>query len=97
MDAEIKRRIDEHDIFPAAPLWGTGKELLSKDALNYQELALNPWREWCASLEKHGLQKLYRSMVLIPKDLNFNNDIFSFSLPTGAYATTVLRELFNNN
>ncbi len=97
VDAEIKRRIDEHDIFPAAPLWGTGKELLSKDALNYQELALNPWREWCASLEKHGLQKLYRSMVLIPKDLNFNNDIFSFSLPTGAYATTVLRELFNNN
>jgi len=95
IDAEINRRIAEHDIFPAAPLWGKGKELLHKDALRYQTLALEPWHEWCEALEQHGLQKLYRSMVLIPEDLKLTNDIFSFSLPTGAYATTVLRELLN--
>jgi tRNA pseudouridine13 synthase len=93
VDDEIHRRINEHDIFPAAPLWGEGKELLSKEALKQQTVALEPWRDWCDALEAHGLQKLYRSMVLLPENLQWNKDIFSFSLPTGAYATTVLREL----
>lgn len=93
VDDEIDRRIDEHDIFPAAPLWGQGKELLSKEALRLQTAALEPWSDWCDALEAHGLQKLYRTMVLLPENLQWNKDIFSFSLPTGAYATTVLREL----
>ena len=93
VDAEISRRIDEHDIFPAAPLWGKGKELLTKDALSLQTTTLEPWRDWCQALKAHGLQRLYRSMVLLPENLQWDHNEISFSLATGAYATTVLREL----
>jgi len=94
---EIKDRVIEHDIFPAAPLWGVGSELLHANALQLQTSALEPWRQWCTSLERHGLQKLYRSLVLMPKTLQFADNTFSFSLPPGAYATTVLRELVNTS
>ena len=89
----VKQRIREHDIFPAAPLWGRGKELLKEAALQIQHLALEPWHDWCMALERHGLEKSYRSMVLIPENLQFKEDVFTFTLPTGTYATIVLREL----
>ncbi len=93
VDDEIMQRISEHDIFPAAPLWGTGKELLTDQALQTQSNALEPWRDWCEALERHNLQKLYRSIVLLPEDLKLTDNVFTFSLPTGSFATTLLREL----
>jgi tRNA pseudouridine13 synthase len=94
VDDEIIQRVREHDVFPAASLWGTGEERLTGTSLLTQHVALAPWQEWCRALEQHGLQKLYRSMVLIPENLQFRDNVFTFTLPTGAYATTVLRELF---
>ena len=93
IDEELLKRVTEHDVFPAAPLWGVGKELLTKAALQIQHNAIEPWHQWCVALEAHGLQKSYRSMVLLPENLRFNENVFTFSLPTGAFATTVLREL----
>ena len=90
---EIIQRVSEKDVFPAAPLWGIGKELLTERALQIQDLVIEPWREWCVALERHGLQKSYRAMVLLPENLHFCDNIFSFTLPAGSYATTVLREL----
>lgn len=95
-DDEIIRRVKELDIFPAAPLWGEGKELSTEQSLQIQSLAIEPWHEWCMALERHGLQKHYRSLVLIPENIQFQDDIFTFTLPSGAYATTVLRELINS-
>jgi tRNA pseudouridine13 synthase len=96
VDEEIKRRVTDGDISPAAPLWGKGKELITEQALEIQNQALAPWGDWCKGLESHGLQKLYRAMVLMPHDLQLQNNVFSFTLPAGAYATTVLRELIQN-
>ena len=94
VDDEIIQRVNDNDIFPAAPLWGRGEERLTDAALHTQNCALAPWQEWCGALERHGLEKLYRSMVLLPEHLQFKDNVFTFTLPTGAYATTVLRELF---
>lgn len=96
MDAEIQRRIAEHDISPAGVLWGKGNEMLREQALLFQDQALSPWLEWCNALEVHGLLKQYRSLVLMPENLQFKEDTFSFTLPPGAFATTLLRELFSN-
>ena len=93
IDDEIMQRVSENDIFPAAPLWGVGEELLTGSALQIQNQAIEPWHEWCAALERHGLSKSYRSMVLLPEHLEFNDDVFTFTLPAGSFATTVLREL----
>lgn len=93
VDDAIKQRISEHDVAPAACLWGKGKELLTEQALQIQNQALAAWSQWCVSLEQHGLIKSYRSMVLYPENLQFSDNVFSFTLPSGTYATTVLREL----
>lgn len=95
IDDEILKRVDEKDIFPAAVLWGKGKERLTERALGIQEQALKLWQEWCQALEAHDLLKSYRSMVLLPEKLEFKNNTFTFTLPAGAFATTVLRELLN--
>ena len=93
VDDDIVRRMNENDISPSAPLWGKGKELLTSEALQTQNLSLGPWLEWCNALEAHGLERSYRAMVLLPENLQFKDDEFTFYLPVGAYATTVLREL----
>lgn len=97
VDDEIMRRVSENDIFPASPLWGIGKELLTEQALHLQSIAIEPWREWCEALERHGLQRLYRSMVLLPEHLQFKDNVFTFTLPAGSFATTILRELLTND
>jgi tRNA pseudouridine13 synthase len=95
VDEEITRRVMEHDVFPAGVLWGEGDERLTSNALAIQKQALGEWQAWCEALCSHRLQRDYRSMVLLPRNLRFEEGIFSFSLPKGAFATTVLREIFN--
>jgi len=97
VEDELLKRVRENDVSPAAPLWAEGKELLTAHALQIQNQAIKPWQDWCEALERHGLQKSYRSMVLVPEHLQFQDDIFTFTLPTGAYATTMLRELLASN
>ncbi|MFI4918139.1 MAG: tRNA pseudouridine(13) synthase TruD [Legionellales bacterium] len=91
---EISRRVCEHDIYPAVPLWGLGNELVTGRALQLQSSAMEPWAQWCTALEQHELQKSYRAVVLLPEHFQLTEHVFSFTLPKGAYATTVLRELF---
>lgn len=96
-DETIARRIVEHDISPAAILWGRGEERASGQALDLQALALAPYQDLCQALEAHGLQRAYRSIILPVPDLSWqwsdNNLSLSFTLPAGAYATVVVREL----
>jgi len=96
VDDEIRLRVSENDVFPAAPLWGKGKELVTQEALTLQQAAIEPWSDWCDALEAHGLQKSYRSMVLLPENFQFEEDTFRFTLPTGSYATALLRELLTD-
>jgi tRNA pseudouridine13 synthase len=74
-----------------APLWGRGRP---SDA--DREL-LEPWIELCDALEFTGLKQERRDSALIPRDFSWTiqsqNLIIEFSLPPGAYATSVLREL----
>ena len=98
VDDEIRRRINEADLFPAAVLWGKGEEKLSNEALAVQQQALNHETELCRALEGHGLERAYRSMVLFPEALEWewtepHTLRLSFNLPSGAYATALLREL----
>ena len=93
VDEGILQRVMAHDISPTAPLWGQGKELITDKALLMQNEALEELEDWCLALEKHRLERSYRPMILFPEKLEFKDEVFTFTLPAGGYATMVLREL----
>lgn len=87
---------------PTGPLWGRGRALSSENTLLEEETALKDYSLWCDQLEHCGLNQERRSLVLMPNKLSWtfdNTDInrtflqLSFQLPSGEFATSVLREL----
>ena len=107
-DADIDARVTKGDIHPSGPLWGRG-ELPTRDkARQLEESSVESYAEWCRGLERANLEQQRRPLRVIPSDLQWSwgkereNDggqttanwlELSFSLPTGTYATSLLREL----
>lgn len=97
-DEVIYKRLVEFDISPAAPLWGRGQERASLDALTIQQEVLANYKDWCHALEKQGLERAYRSLMLQVENLQWDWQDDStldlrFRLRAGSYATSVVREL----
>lgn len=98
-DAELARRVREFDIHPTGPLWGRG-ELPTQAEARAMEAEL-PRRHpvFCQGLEQAGLEQERRPLRLPVPDLGWTIDpdartlTLTFTLPAGAYATTVLREI----
>lgn len=90
-------RVARGDIHPTGPLFGRG-ELRTTDLVRGWETAVfDAHPELCAGLMAAGLDQERRALRLLPRDFHCDFDgpdlIARFSLPAGAYATTVLREL----
>lgn len=98
LSAETLARIAAKAIHPSGPLWGLG-ELASTGVVKDLELAVAAdFAEFCAGLERAKLEPARRPLRLMVTDLNHEFTSpdclrLSFSLPAGAYATVVLREL----
>jgi tRNA pseudouridine13 synthase len=103
VDDEIIQRVENQEIHPTGALWGRGA-LGSKDTVEIIENEVaNQLLILCEGLEKHGLKQERKSLRLSVKDLEYcllksgadENSVvsLSFSLPAGAYATSVLSEL----
>ena len=97
IDETIRARFKKGEIHPTAPLWGKGQLQSQKQVQTLEEQLQNDWMFWCQALEEKGLKQERRAIRLIPHDLRFDfrgsNLYLSFSLPAGAYATAVLREV----
>lgn len=104
IDDEIKQRFQHGDIHPTCPLWGRGSLASERQLLALEQEVAATLANWCDGLEKQGLKQERRAARLFPKDLLLSieepvsdNSLekikLSFSLPTGSYATAVLREL----
>ena len=95
---ELLARVQALDIHPTGPLWGRG-ELRSSGAVGEIELAIAASvADLCAGLEKAGLKQERRAQRVRVADLKWEwleADALrlEFSLPPGAYATSVLAEL----
>lgn len=81
--------------FPSAPLWGRGRSRTKGEALSIEEQALAPFKEVCDGLEFAGVQQARRAMWAKPSNWQIeglaNSQIrFSFTLPKGVYATSLL-------
>ena len=98
IDADIQARLQRHDVHPTGPLHGRGESPVQADCLALEQAVLREYADWCAGLEAAGLKQDRRALRLLVSDLvgevNDGGDWqLEFSLPAGAYATSVLREL----
>jgi len=100
IDAELERRLVEHDIHPSGPLWGDG-DSPSRGAVRDQELAVAAhWPTLAKGLADAGMKQERRPLRLVPEALSLEPSdegvwTLRFCLPAGSYATTVVRELAN--
>ena len=84
---------------PTGPLWGRGaRDGVAGEALALESAALAGCEGWQAGLEAAGLAADRRALRIVPSDLEWEGTadgglVVRFSLPRGAYATAVLREL----
>jgi tRNA pseudouridine13 synthase len=97
---ELLARHASGDIAPTGPLWGAG-ELRTRAAVAELENAVaNGYAELVAGLAAAGLRQERRSLVLRPRELELrllsdSGFELSFYLSSGAYATVLLREIFD--
>ncbi|VUD51912.1 tRNA pseudouridine synthase D [Thalassocella blandensis] len=86
---------------PSAPLWGRGRNAASGSCLEFESGILEAYTSWCEKLEHCGLSQERRSLVLKPEAFSWeqieNTLTLSFTLPAGAYATVILREIARLN
>ncbi len=97
VDQAILQRLMEADIHPTAVLPGIGKVLESGEALEWQQAQLAPFAHWVQALCNLNVNTERRATRLKPKTLSYQwqgDDLeLQFALPTGCFATSVLREL----
>ncbi len=96
-DASIARRLDELDIHPTGPLPGKPRTEARLDCADLETEVLQHFREWVGALEDAGVQASRRALRIGIGDFRVEDNArdveFQFTLPSGAYATTVIREL----
>jgi len=96
-DAGIEERCNRLDIHPTGPMPGEKGTQVKGDAAILEQSVLENWPELIAVLVSDRVQASRRSLRLYPA--NFEWEFaggyleLSFTLPPGAYATTVLREV----
>ena len=96
-DAEIERRCAEMDIHPTAPLWGLRSEMSPKVVQEIERDVTEAHSDLAAGLERLGIKSANRALRLRVADLSWNFDDntlwLEFTLPRGAFATSVIREI----
>lgn len=93
---DLPARYAQQDLAPTAALWGKGKPPCLDDALALEMSVANTVPKVCNYLQDAGLKQERRPVKIWPQQLEWqhNGDTVKveFSLPSGCYATTVLRE-----
>ncbi|MFZ5622783.1 MAG: tRNA pseudouridine(13) synthase TruD [Pseudomonadota bacterium] len=97
-DAELPRRLQGMEVHPTGPLWGRGDPATQGAARALELACLEPWREWCAGLERAGLEQDRRALRVRAAELSWSwadeSELsLAFALPSGSYATALLHEL----
>ena len=95
---DIERRIHAQEIHPSGPLWGKGESAASDQALAIEITTAAAHSVLCEGLARAGMDMARRPLRLSVRDLQWDFPItgslrLRFSLPAGAYATAVLREV----
>jgi len=100
----IEKRIREKQLYltldggDTGPLWGRGRSSVGGVIGELENQVLAPWKDWCYALEHAGLTQQRRSVLVRPENIvsdwiESDQLKLQFSLPSGCYATVLLREI----
>jgi tRNA pseudouridine13 synthase len=97
-DAEILHRLEVKTIHPTGVLWGKGEVDVSGEALVIEQRIVDGYAELAQGLVTFGVEKTRRALRVNVENLEwqFSDQTtlqLCFTLPTGSYATSVLREM----
>lgn len=97
IDEDIEARLDSADIQLTAPMWGEGELHSRNEANSFETGVVSAFNDVTQCLETLGLKQERRPLRLIPQSLEWivegDDLMLSFSLPSGCFATSVLREV----
>ena len=96
LDAYLRRGI--LSLNDSGALWGRGRSPSGAELRELETAVLKSWTAWCDALEHSGLQQDRRAFLVRPQNLHFkfvgtDSLKFNFYLPSGTYATALLREI----
>lgn len=100
-DEALAARSASLDIHPTGPLWGRGVPPSGGRVLELEQRVAAGLTAACELVARAGMEQERRSLRLAVRDLRWRRDaeaadsiVVEFRLSRGAYATTVLREVF---
>lgn len=95
--ADLQARCSVKDLHPTGPMPGEGDVQVAGLVADLEQAWLEPYQVWQKTLCRLGVDGQRRSLRLVVNDLSLSmcdgDPVLSFSLPAGAYATVVLREI----
>ncbi|WP_395377306.1 tRNA pseudouridine(13) synthase TruD [Marinicella sp. W31] len=99
-DDALHERLQLGDIHPTGAMWGRGESPASNEVLDMEQRIAQQHAEIRDGLEQKGLKQERRGLRVMVKDLNhqwLDDETLqiSFELPSGAFATSVLREILD--
>lgn len=97
-DDELTQRLLNNNIYLTAPLAGsTNKPLVKGEAEEFELSLLQPYESWLQAFKKLRVEAARRALLLRVENpgISWQDDEaeLRFTLPSGAYATTVLNEI----
>lgn len=96
---ETVARLSSGDIQISAPLWGAGSLSSQSQTAEFEQMIAKDNSAICRLLEQLGLKQERRFIHLSPHKFTWEFDqddlLLQFSLPSGCFATSVIRELSN--
>jgi tRNA pseudouridine13 synthase len=97
-DAEIIRRLAAKEIHPTGTLWGRGNADVSADALAIEQAVIDKHQLLAQGLVANAVDRDRRALRANVQDLQWRfvdgeTLELDFTLPSGSYATSVLREI----
>jgi tRNA pseudouridine13 synthase len=97
LDAELVRRCEQGELHPTAPLPGDGESKAGGDVLALEQSVMARFPEVGTLVQAARVAMDRRALRLRPRDLECQVEgstlRLRFTLPKGAFATTLLREL----
>lgn len=95
--SDVSDRLENMSIHPTGPLWGDGDVLSSAGCLKIEQQIARQNEILSQGLKDARLKQERRSLRLIPENLHWeieqdNSLLVEFELPSGTFATMVLRE-----
>lgn len=95
--ADLQARVEQLDLHPTGPLAGFGRSEVTDQTLALEQHFFADWQELIDLLAAQGLHQERRSQRLLPEQAQFAWQApwmtLDFFLPSGSFATSLLREL----